>query len=586
MSAQDTQTFWEVDPSFEQKKVNLSLEQSHESIKKQIADLKDQYFLEVKRAEENWKFPMGPGDYISDIATVIGDQIVELQFIDNFLTKELPTEAADIRSKVRENLKSFNDINPIVGLNRDSMLEQHYNNLKDIRSMTSYMREITQIKLTLLEKTIFKTNVDDLMAQSFRHGSYEFYPRANNADINDIFAEAFLETKNLDWRNNFKLSDYKKDWVYSLDSTKEEFYTILAKASKEMDDETLFYFRNGSITINLQGEKVTMASDMWSRGMNIDRKYEHIIQMEINKRKENTPSSTGAPTKAIPIKYTPEATTIISDTIISESTSTDSIPSPRPKPENENPVSETNENNEIIEKGFQEAFSSNSPERFFKFERYSQFSDRSKEVASIICDTYNQIGNVDTDFFAEYQWLYTKDVLMWIQLTESGYKQDAQSHANAVGVMQNMNISIRDNYLSILLLNKNGLNIKNPGKISEQTAAEVQNIMKIDSNLWRSAWKIHFRMLVSPRYKISDMRVALAAYNAGHWVKWKPETKWPEEAQDYVKKNLQYQKNLALVSAFDPELSDNIRMRIVRDYGHSNGDITNDYIIRKLEKLS
>ena len=363
-------------------------------------------------------------------------------------------------------------------------------------------------------------------------------------ELGRLVIDSLIEIKWLEWANS-----QVEQW--GLDIPKSDFYRILAKAFIRMEKSEVKKFRDSIIHITLQGTPEIFRGD--------DKEISKILDIIIGAEKEEP---------------TDEQESVIDRPANNSSQKTGLV----------KPMSLEISGN--VEKDFQEAFSSNSPERFFKFERYSQFSERSKEIASIICDTYNQMNNVDSSFFQEYQNLYTKDVLMWIQLTESGYKQDAESHANAVWVMQNMNISIRDNYLSILLLNKNWLNINNPGEISTETATEVQNIMKIDSNLWRSAWKIHFRMLVSPRYKISDMRTALAAYNAGHWVKGKPESKWPQEAQDYVTKNLQYQKNLALVSEIVPWITDNVRMRIVRAYWHSNGDITKEYVARKLDTLS
>jgi len=122
-----------------------------------------------------------------------------------------------------------------------------------------------------------------------------------------------------------------------------------------------------------------------------------------------------------------------------------------------------------------------------------------------------------------------------------------------------------------------GLLVEKAPKITKQIAEEVLNIIAKDSDGWRSAWKIHFRML-QIRYWIDNLQDSLYAYNGGQEILKTPLSKRWKENKEYTPKVMLYATNLWIIKEHIPDITNANRVQIAKSYGHERWKITYDFI--------
>lgn len=232
--------------------------------------------------------------------------------------------------------------------------------------------------------------------------------------------------------------------------------------------------------------------------------------------------------------------------------------------------------------------------------------------------------------------IFTRNLLIAQQLQESGYKADAKSHAGAIGVMQNMDISIKDvsQFLEKLdrnnVISYNGPIYQNPKaspKIKEKRKKEFgQRILKasdfialehlrVDNPDYSKALgKLYLMRLWNKKYGYGagqneyakgDNKGAqaeiLGAYNAGYGrVKDIPRDKWKySEPRKYVDRIFNYMERLknirdAMAEAGLDKNNDSIAMRIAREMNKVRGrgntrkkllKKTMDYLINHIKQV-
>ncbi len=203
------------------------------------------------------------------------------------------------------------------------------------------------------------------------------------------------------------------------------------------------------------------------------------------------------------------------------------------------------------------------------------------------------------DFFPKK--IFTRNLLIAQQLQESDFKKTAISNAGAIGVMQNMNISIKDVSLMLESLNKDGvieysgpIYIKHPNKdqkskynnrlLTKTNLDELELFRMHNPDYSKALGKLYLMRLWNDKYGYGagqdeyadgDTKGAqteiLGAYNAGYSrVKNKPIEKWLPEPRTYVKRIFNYVERLKNIrhameeSGVNPK-NDSIAMRIARE---------------------
>jgi hypothetical protein len=194
------------------------------------------------------------------------------------------------------------------------------------------------------------------------------------------------------------------------------------------------------------------------------------------------------------------------------------------------------------------------------------FNEKNKErqekfkhpLSEKILEVYHSLPE---DYFPKD--LFSKDLLIAQQIQESGYNSQAHSHANAVGVMQNREISLKDVFRYASYLNRKGvIDYNGPAdqEISEDDYEEIMKSLKKNPDYSRAFGKIYLSQLFK-QYKIGQddyksgntkeaQKMILAAYNAGPTKIRrldKQENKWPKEARDYYRKIFNYEEELSQV---------------------------------------
>ncbi|MFW5885205.1 MAG: hypothetical protein ACOCUF_03210 [Patescibacteria group bacterium] len=156
--------------------------------------------------------------------------------------------------------------------------------------------------------------------------------------------------------------------------------------------------------------------------------------------------------------------------------------------------------------------------------------------------------------------LFSSDLLIAQQIQESGYRIEAISHANAVGIMQNREISLKDVLRYLKYLNRNEITLYNgPGKddLSKEKYSELMQALQKNPDYSRAFGKIYLSQLLN-QYHIGKedyrngnteeaQKMILAAYNAGPTLikrTGKQEKMWPKETRDYYKKIFKYRDKL------------------------------------------
>lgn len=233
------------------------------------------------------------------------------------------------------------------------------------------------------------------------------------------------------------------------------------------------------------------------------------------------------------------------------------------------------------------AIEMNDPNRFFEFKKYENYSDEAKEFASWITDTYNKLSK-DEDFSPKG--IFTDDYYMAIALTESGGNGQAESHAGAVGAMQLKPVAVRDLSRVLGVLKRKGAEIDyhNESKVleGEELAMEVLEMSKYDYPLNISMGKAYLNGTHATYPEFSEDRDLLTtSYNFGaSRVKdvMEGNLEYNDEAAGYAPKVNLYEKNILLVKQSHPYLNNREVRDIVRDYGHHQGEITEEYVGSKL----
>jgi len=150
-----------------------------------------------------------------------------------------------------------------------------------------------------------------------------------------------------------------------------------------------------------------------------------------------------------------------------------------------------------------------------KYESRDSFSEQ--DIAELCDDSlkiYHQISSDEELWDSE---LLTDDFFIAQQLQESAYESKAVSKSGAVGVMQNMPISIKDVVRYFGILNRRGI-IKYNGpsweKLTEENISDIQKRIQENPNYSRAFGKIYMVML-NKNYKIDNKRELLVCYNMG-----------------------------------------------------------------------
>lgn len=205
-------------------------------------------------------------------------QITYLEDILEFIDTDFKNLTDAAKWEILKYLSSLSNI--------DLSREDQRTKMREMDAIRKSIRDITEQEKNLLKDSLLKNNVDDLMSSSLDYYNRwsSNYPQTSKKEINDIFAKAFLETKDLKWRESFKIWDFNKEGVFSLDCTKQDFYIILAKAIKHIDSNTLWYFYTGWIKVNLNDKSVVFNSEQYWEWIIFDEQYTHIIKDEIDRR--------------------------------------------------------------------------------------------------------------------------------------------------------------------------------------------------------------------------------------------------------------------------------------------------------------
>ncbi|MFO7807556.1 MAG: lytic transglycosylase domain-containing protein [Candidatus Moraniibacteriota bacterium] len=198
---------------------------------------------------------------------------------------------------------------------------------------------------------------------------------------------------------------------------------------------------------------------------------------------------------------------------------------------------------------------SNNIENNFGFQEKEESQENKHPIGEQVLEAYNSLPE---EYFPEN--LFKKDLLIAQQIQESGYNPTAHSHANAVGVMQNREISLKDVFNYVNYLNGKGI-VQYSGPGNEDLSAEdynnLMNTLKKNPDYSRAFGKLYLSQLLN-QYKIGKedyengnlkeaQRMILAAYNAGPTkIKklGKQENLWPKESRDYYKKIFSYEEKL------------------------------------------
>lgn len=180
--------------------------------------------------------------------------------------------------------------------------------------------------------------------------------------------------------------------------------------------------------------------------------------------------------------------------------------------------------------------------------------------------------------------VFTTDFFIAQQLQESKYKKEAESQAGALGIMQNMEVSIKDvvRYLN-KLKSRGKYNYNGPEELADKQLTEIKELIKERADYSRAFGKLYLIMLKDPQYgygiarneyKRGDIKETqkklLANYNGGLGnVGNRPEGLWPRESKDYCKKVFNYMERI-----------ENIRQAL-KDNGF---DQNNDYAVMLLAR--
>jgi hypothetical protein len=175
-----------------------------------------------------------------------------------------------------------------------------------------------------------------------------------------------------------------------------------------------------------------------------------------------------------------------------------------------------------------------------------------KDIADKFLETYHELSK--TEHWPPRE-IVNDDLYIAQQLQESGYDHDAVSRAGAVGVMQNMAISIKDTvrYLNILS-HKTDFNYDGSKDLSEQQIRELMDLFSEYPDYSRAFGKIYMCALWDQKngYGVGKkpfedgniketQRELLGSYNGGfRRVKNKPTSSWPKESSIYAERILNY----------------------------------------------
>ncbi len=206
-----------------------------------------------------------------------------------------------------------------------------------------------------------------------------------------------------------------------------------------------------------------------------------------------------------------------------------------------------------------------------------------RNLADIFLDKYLELS------LKEKYWphnLFTPEFLIAIQIQETNFDPQAESKKHAIGIMQNMDISIQDvaRFLTILARHEQ-IKYSGPESFTVNELKKIKKLIKNNANYSRAFGKL-FLMALYKLYnvgkkelekgKIEEAQKKLAAcYNGGYTLNKKPSWRWPRESRHYAKMVITYKHLIekARVQLKKQQIVSNnnyVAMLIVRDMRKHN----------------
>ncbi len=125
----------------------------------------------------------------------------------------------------------------------------------DVTNQLWLLRQDIWKRMDTLQKG-WRKSVRDLITKNIKFGEYTYNIHTN--EMYDIITEAYLNTKDREWVNNFKESKFKEIW---LDVTEEEFLSIFMDACSHMNMDMLDRLKGSIMIITLNGELKNFSAD-------------------------------------------------------------------------------------------------------------------------------------------------------------------------------------------------------------------------------------------------------------------------------------------------------------------------------------
>ncbi len=180
--------------------------------------------------------------------------------------------------------------------------------------------------------------------------------------------------------------------------------------------------------------------------------------------------------------------------------------------------------------------------------------------------------------------IFTPEFLIAIQLQETKFNPKAKSRKGAIGIMQNMDISIKDVARFLTILAKKGkIKYNGPSDLTKKQLKEIKKMIKENADYSRVFGKL-FLMTLYHLYKVGQkeyqngqteltQKKLAACYNGGHSLYKKPEWRWPRESRHYAQKVMFYK-----------HLLENIHSQLQKENIVSNQNYASMLIAKQAEK--
>ncbi len=180
--------------------------------------------------------------------------------------------------------------------------------------------------------------------------------------------------------------------------------------------------------------------------------------------------------------------------------------------------------------------------------------------------------------------IFTPEFLIAIQLQETKFNPKAKSRKGAIGIMQNMDISIKDVARFLTILAKKGeIKYNGPTNLTNKQLKEIKKAIKENADYSRVFGKL-FLMTLYRLYKVGQkeyqsgqieltQKKIAACYNGGYSLYKKPEWRWPRESRHYARKVIFYK-----------HLLENIHSQLKKEHIISNQNYASMLIAQQAEK--